>query len=410
MTGLEAARRLLASAVLHRVAAAARNDEVFLVGGSLRDRILAIPSHDHDLVTTGDPARVSHALARAFHGRAFVLGRPPKAVWRVVSGRHAFDISSVGMSLERDIRRRDYTVNAMLWRLPRGPLVDLVGGIDDLAAGRLRVVAAANLADDPLRVLRGLRLAATRPQLSLTRESEGLLAAAAPGLAGVARERVLDELRRMLAGVAVRRALAAALRTEALAVVVPAWAGVAAADPLLRQAQALQRLGARGHGPIAAGAAEVALATLAAPAAGFPDRWDCAAARHELEGLGISPAAARRLAGLAATGESLARSGLAPDGESRVVVLGTDAPGAALAWAVARRGEASLPRARSLLAWRREFLARPALVGGHELGATLGIPAGPARARALRVVAAARARGEVRTRRQALALVRSSLC
>jgi tRNA nucleotidyltransferase/poly(A) polymerase len=410
LTGPEAARRLLASPVLRRIAALADEGEVFLVGGSVRDRLLGLPCHDHDLVTTGDPAVLARALTRAFHGRSFLLGHPPKAVWRVVAGPHAFDLWGVESTLERDIRRRDFTVNALVWRLPRGPLIDLVQGLDDLAAGRLCVVAAENLRDDPLRVLRGLRLVATRPQLALTTASERQLGEAAAGLPRVARERVTDELRLLLAGPAVRRALAGAQRTGALAALAPGWASVKDTEAVLAQAQALQRLRAGAGSTLGAGASSVAAALLAAPAAGFPARWDEAAAAEELERIGFPRRAARRLAAAASHGEQLARAGLAPGGESRVTLLDAAEPAAAAAWAVARLGPAALPAARALLCWRRRFVARAPLVGGEELVEALGLPAGPARARAIRELAVARARGEVRSRRQALAFLRSSLC
>ncbi|HUK12249.1 MAG TPA: hypothetical protein VLW17_03020, partial [Thermoanaerobaculaceae bacterium] len=244
MTGPEAARRLLSSATLRRIAELWPEGRLFLTGGSLRDRLLGRPGRDLDLAVAGDARAAAARLAAALGGRSFPLGKPPLATWRVVAGAAHLDLWGVGGDVRADILRRDFTVNALFWRLPRGPLLDLVGGLDDLAAGRIRVVDAANLAADPLRVLRGVRLASTHPRFRLTAESERLLAAAAPGLRAVARERIVDELRQLLGGAAARRALALARRLGILAVLRPEWErfdGAETAFALAGELAALQR-------------------------------------------------------------------------------------------------------------------------------------------------------------------------
>ncbi|NLH10026.1 MAG: CCA tRNA nucleotidyltransferase [Holophagae bacterium] len=285
MTAVGAARRLVASALLRRLAEVVES-ELFLVGGGLRDRLLGRPTHDLDLVVIGDPATAAQQIARTFGGNAFPLGKPPLVTWRVVIGRHQVDLSRAAGSLANDIWRRDFTVNALFWRLPRGPLIDLTGGLDDLAARRLRVVRAANLNDDPLRVLRAVRIMSTHPPLALTSEAERQVGAAAPGLAAVARERVVDELRRLLAGQGAGRALAVAARIGVLASLSPTWVGASSVAELARRATALAAMQRRGRGILAAGAAFVAPALLAAPAAGSPERWDHQGAAAALEHIG----------------------------------------------------------------------------------------------------------------------------
>jgi len=396
----EAVRRLAASRLLRRAADATGDTLVFLTGGSLRDRLLGLPTHDLDLVVDGDPRPAAEAIARRLGVRCFPLGRPPRVAWRLVTPRVQIDV--VGLqdaAVEADVRRRDFTVNALFWRLPNGPLFDLVGGLDDLAAGRIRVVRPENLEDDPLRVLRGLRLAATRASLRLTAETELLLARAAPGLARVARERVGSELQLLLAGDGATRALLAAARLGVLAPVLPGWqAGVdvSAAAALAGRLATLRR----GRGALAAGAAAAAPAVLAAPAAGFPSHWDETAAAAALAAVWPTRAA-RAAVRAAALGEALARRPAGPSARA-IAVEADDDLAAALAWAVARGSQPeAAAAARRLLAWWRSFAARPPLLPGDEVAALLRLPRGPARAAAVRELRLAQARGEIRTAAQA---------
>jgi hypothetical protein len=404
VTGPEAARRLLASPLLRRLATLWDGGQLFLTGGSLRDRLLGLPTHDLDLAVTGDPRAAAEVFAAHLGGRCFPLGHPPLVTWRVAGGRNDVDLWGIEGALERDIFRRDFTVNALFWRLPRGPLLDLVGGLDDLAAGRIRVVRQENLAADPLRVLRGVRLLSTHPRLRLTAESERQLGVATGGLRSVARERVCEELRITLGGPGVERALLVAARIGVMEALLPAWQGY-------RQPQAVARLAGeigalqRARGPLARGAGEVAVAVLASPATGFPDGWAPAPAQAALAALGWPLRAAERAASAAAFGERLlalltrdaaAERGLAADAGELVEP--------AIAWAVARSamtGTDLRSEGGRLLRWGRRFSSRPPLLAGDEVAALLGLPAGPARAAAVRVLRLAHARGDVRTREQA---------
>ncbi|MEW6339022.1 MAG: hypothetical protein ACOY3Y_11455 [Acidobacteriota bacterium] len=409
MTGPEAARRLLSSPTLRDLAAAWPAGRAYLTGGSLRDRLLGLAVHDWDLIMDGDPARAARALARRYDARAFQLGRPPRVTWRVARPGVQFDLVGVQSALEDDIRRRDFTVNALVWRLPRGPLIDLVGGLEDLAAGRIRAVNEANLRADPLRVLRGFRLAATRPGLRLTAECERQLAAAASGLGHVAQERVHEELRLLLLGPAAARSLTQAARCAVLSHILPGW------DDGTRSRQAAQLAGvlaglARSRSrTVAAGASQISPAVLAAPAAGFPDRWEEAAASAALERCGWAPRAARRVAAAAATGLRLVTALPAGQAACREVAAACDeAFPLAVAWAIASSQQlrADPQHVSRLLRWWRTFSARPPLLGGDEVTALLRLGIGPERAAAVRALRLAQARGDVRTPAQARAWLR----
>lgn len=405
MTPADAARRLVRSPFLRRLATVL-GDGVYLVGGALRDRLLDIATHDVDLVVEHDPAGAARRLAAAFGGRAFPLGRPPLVTWRVAAGARSFDIWQIERSLAADIWRRDLTVNALFWHLPRGPLLDPTGGLDDLAARRLRVVRASNLDDDPLRVLRAVRLMSTHPTLAMTAETERLVAAAAPALAAVARERVVEELRRLLAGPGAGKALAVAERLGILGVLSPSWTRWPDLGGITERASALADLQTRPGGVLRAGAAAVAPALLAAPAAGFPATWDTAAAARALEHIGYPARAAAAAARAAGLGEELARAWTRP---ADIRALAWEAAAllpAALAWAAAG-DPAWLTRSPGIWRWHRAFDRRPPLLGGEEVATLLALPPGPGRAEAARVLRIAEARREVRSRRQAERFLRS---
>jgi poly(A) polymerase len=187
--GLKAARSALAG------------ERAWLVGGAIRDRALGREILDVDVVVDGDPAVAARAVARAA-GRAacFVLSEDFGA-WRVVprDASWQLDVEPLrGGSLEADLALRDFTLNAIAEPLEGGAPIDPLGGLADLSARRLRVAGPGAFAEDPLRVLRLVRLAvemdlqADEQTLRSAREQAGALTRISP-------ERVFSELRRIIA-------------------------------------------------------------------------------------------------------------------------------------------------------------------------------------------------------------------
>jgi tRNA nucleotidyltransferase/poly(A) polymerase len=171
----------------------------WLVGGALRDRLMDRPTGDYDVTVGGDPRAVAGALARLVSGHRFRLSQAFGA-WRVISpdGRWNIDLLPLGGgSIEADLALRDLTINAIAQRLPEGELIDPFGGEADLRARRLRMVSAGAFAEDPLRVLRLIRLAC---ELDFTIDPETAVAARVNGqnLARVAPERLFAELKRII--------------------------------------------------------------------------------------------------------------------------------------------------------------------------------------------------------------------
>jgi poly(A) polymerase len=180
----------------------------WLVGGAVRDRVRGGSAADLDVVLDGDPAVAARALARAAsspRASAFALSEEYGG-WRVVAhgGAWQIDLERLrGDSLEADLALRDFTVNAIAEPLghsqrTRGELIDPLGGLQDLEQRRLRAAGPRAFAEDPLRVLRLVRMA-VELDLEPTPETLREAAAHAEGLRAVSPERIFTELRRIIA-------------------------------------------------------------------------------------------------------------------------------------------------------------------------------------------------------------------
>jgi poly(A) polymerase len=136
---------------------------LFLVGGTIRDIILGREPTDFDFAVSGSGLQFAAAFARKVHGSLVVLSEPDDEA-RVVYHRDlTFDFNGIGgRAIEDDIRRRDFTANALAVEiLPDGvgDLLDIVGGRRDIAERLLRPVTSDSLKLDPLRLLRAVRIA-----------------------------------------------------------------------------------------------------------------------------------------------------------------------------------------------------------------------------------------------------------
>jgi putative nucleotidyltransferase with HDIG domain len=205
--------------------AALAGEDAHLVGGAIRDRLLGRPGPVLDLdVIVADPERAAQAIrAAAPRGTAAFALSDTFGAWRVVGPGGAWQVDCTalqGAALEDDLRARDLTVNAIAEPLAGGEPVDPTGGLAGLAARRLRMVRPEAFAADPLRVLRVTRLAV---ELDLEPEPATLAAARehAPGLHGVAGERVFTELGRTLAADRALDGMALLEQTGAGAAVLP---------------------------------------------------------------------------------------------------------------------------------------------------------------------------------------------
>jgi putative nucleotidyltransferase with HDIG domain len=187
---------------LHAVRVALADTPAWLVGGAPRDRALGRETIDLDIVVDASTETAARAIARAAGAAACFELSEDFSGWRIVArgGSWQVDVQPLrGGSLHADLALRDFTVNAIAEPIAGGEQIyDPLGGIADLAAHRLRMASPRAFVDDPLRVLRLVRLAL---DLGLEPDPDTAHAAsvAAPELGGVSGERVFMELRRIIA-------------------------------------------------------------------------------------------------------------------------------------------------------------------------------------------------------------------
>ncbi len=178
--------------------------ETWCVGGALRDALLGYPHADYDLATAATPDRVQTLFKRTApvgekYGTVGVLD-PKRVVHEVTTfrrdvatdGRHA--VVRYGVSLDDDLARRDFTINAMAYHPLRGEWRDPFGGEPDLRRRVVRAVGqpAQRFREDYLRILRAIRFAA-RFGFTIDPSTWQAAVAGAEGLARLSAERVRDE-------------------------------------------------------------------------------------------------------------------------------------------------------------------------------------------------------------------------
>jgi hypothetical protein len=179
-----------------RIRRAIGDGPAWVVGGALRDELLGRELVDVD-VACPNPELAARLYARLAGGAVFPLSERHGA-WRVAFREgHTVDFTPLhGDTIEEDLATRDFTVNALARPLAGGALVDPLGGEPDLAARRLRAVGPTVFADDPLRLLRAVRLE-DELGFRLDEETEELVRASAGLVGEPAGERVVGELERL---------------------------------------------------------------------------------------------------------------------------------------------------------------------------------------------------------------------
>jgi tRNA nucleotidyltransferase (CCA-adding enzyme) len=153
---------------------------------------------DIDLVVPVDAVDLARDISRDYKA-GFVMLDAERSIARLVFDGMTVDFAQqMGGSLEADLHRRDYRMNAIAYHLRDQHLIDPLDGHGDLQAKLVRMVSAQNLADDPLRLLRGYRQAA-QLGFEIEPETARTIQTLAPRLNTVAAERAMTELRYLLA-------------------------------------------------------------------------------------------------------------------------------------------------------------------------------------------------------------------
>lgn len=182
---------------------AARGIETYAVGGTLRDALQGRECHDIDLSVSADPLEVGRELADAFGGHYFPLAEERNMARVVLPDRQVHvDLIPLAGDIRADLWQRDYTIDAMAARLEEVgsgwvELIDPTGGRQDLRRRLVRVVREESFRQDPLRPLRGVRLAAEMG-FDIEPATGDLIRRYASAVPTVAVERQRDELMRIM--------------------------------------------------------------------------------------------------------------------------------------------------------------------------------------------------------------------
>jgi poly(A) polymerase len=199
--------------------------ETFLVGGAVRNLLIGIPLKDYDFAVAGDPAPLAQALAGRSGGSFFWLDRERRQARVVVkegSGTFTWDFAPFrATDISADLALRDFTINAIAVELDTRKVIDPLNGCRDIRHGIIRSCSSSAFIDDPLRLLRAFRFAATL-DFSIEEETRQLIDRDAHLLPAVAGERIRDEMAAILSIPRSASVVAALLQQKLLNVVVPA--------------------------------------------------------------------------------------------------------------------------------------------------------------------------------------------
>lgn len=223
-------RREKAVAVIERLKQAGY--EAYFAGGSVRDMLLGRDPDDYDIATSARPEDIQKIFPRTLEvgaqfGVVLVLSEGDAfevATFRYdgpyLDGRRPSEVRYAG--LEDDIRRRDFTVNGLMYDPLEDRLIDLVGGRDDLARRRIRAIgdARARFQEDRLRMIRAARFSASLG-FDIERETLDAIGAEASHITQVSSERIGEEVTRILTEGGARRGFEIMDATGLLPLILP---------------------------------------------------------------------------------------------------------------------------------------------------------------------------------------------
>jgi len=161
--------------ILSKLSALARERKIplFLVGGYLRDLWLGTPGKDYDFALTKDDSIFIATIEEALHLRFFRVGKEEinTITYRFIKENLSIDLTFLqGETIEEDLRRRDFTINAIAFSIQDESFHWVEGSLEDIEKKLIRTVSGHSIAQDPLRMLRAIRYLCTLDGFSLDKE------------------------------------------------------------------------------------------------------------------------------------------------------------------------------------------------------------------------------------------------
>jgi tRNA nucleotidyltransferase/poly(A) polymerase len=139
-----------------------KDRKAWLVGGAVRDILLGKTPKDLDIITAENAFEYAQILAQRLDTKSIRLGKAPFIIHRISKSGYIYDIANLnGSSIEQDLLRRDFSINAIAWELPSGSMIDCTSGFKDIKQKLIRMVSDIVFKNDPIRLLRAFRLAST---------------------------------------------------------------------------------------------------------------------------------------------------------------------------------------------------------------------------------------------------------
>ena len=177
------------------------SSKTFIVGGTVRDLIIDAVPKDIDIVTLDDPKKLADEIAANIRGRIIELGKPGMTIYRIVTREQTVDIAPAnGTSIEDDLSKRDFTINAMAIALDNKKdsqkIIDPHNGISDLKNKTIRMISPDNLKNDPIRLLRAYRIG-SQLDFTIDNETSRAIKSASSLIYMSAGERIKDELMKL---------------------------------------------------------------------------------------------------------------------------------------------------------------------------------------------------------------------
>ena len=193
------------SPLMDKVREALPDQEIYLVGGAVRDMLLNRVSHDLDFALPSNGISLAKHVANSLKADFMALDEERdtgRVILTEADGSRTFmDFATYrnGSTLEADLRGRDFTMNAIAFDLRAQTLIDPMNGVSDLRAKTIRACSTTSLSDDPIRILRAVRQAAAFG-FKIELDTRKAMKEAASLLPNISPERQRDELFKILEG------------------------------------------------------------------------------------------------------------------------------------------------------------------------------------------------------------------
>ncbi|MFN2127906.1 MAG: hypothetical protein ACK2TU_08620 [Anaerolineales bacterium] len=181
------------------------DQQIYLVGGAVRDVFLKKTTHDLDFTLTTNAIEICREVANKINGAFYILDEKRKTARIVLENkdgsRQHLDFATLrGNSINEDLLGRDYTINAMALSIYNfNELIDPLKGLSDLNERKLRACSKDSINEDPVRILRAARLSVAF-NLFIEPETKKLITGSINNLTEVSQERIRDEIFRILNG------------------------------------------------------------------------------------------------------------------------------------------------------------------------------------------------------------------